>query len=408
MASSHPLPAGDSDETLRKELEEARHCFLLGKKNNFCILCRCLKPKEIVFSHIIPHSVLKSTKSKGHSIGPSGKEVGHSQLGYRGYCKGCERMLSENGEKNFNQLMHVPLVKDYNSAITIKDGPKASSIYHCAISIWWRYASLSPLACDKSALGIAYRKLLERVRFWLHRPGKYLPLGLLVSFITFHPDDMDRLCKLELEMAATEFYGCVTDDIGRASCIHLGPLYCVYMFMPWTVAISPSVHIDEGKARWPYPKVMMQRLEQYMKKVKDMMVKLEARASNQIPLSSEPPDEVSSLAVIPRNIAVISYDEVTLKYHRRIRQIQLDRIQLDVYKPKERTDGDDPPYEAMASMHTKDGFFCVWLQSDDFGKKFEVHENNFVHRLTDSTLLWIKEFVAALNHMYEMYCTTLL
>ena len=67
-------------------------------------------------------------------------------------------MLSENGEKNFNQLMHVPLVKDYNSAITIKDGPKASSIYHCAISIWWRSASLTPLACDKSALGIAYRK----------------------------------------------------------------------------------------------------------------------------------------------------------------------------------------------------------------------------------------------------------
>ena len=75
MASSNPLPAQTdddegvfevdgvfvADDVLRRELEQARTCYLRNKPNYFCILCRTrYHEKQIVLSHLIPHSVLKS------------------------------------------------------------------------------------------------------------------------------------------------------------------------------------------------------------------------------------------------------------------------------------------------------------------------------------------------------------
>ena len=133
-------------ELLRQEFEQARSCFIQNRKNKFCILCRRYKPKDIILSHVIPHSVLKSTDKNVHKIGLAGQEVGPSRLGYRGYCKSCEGMLSR-GEQHFNQLMHAPLVDNHDSAVYVRS-KDAAAIYHCAISMWWRFSSLSSLACE--------------------------------------------------------------------------------------------------------------------------------------------------------------------------------------------------------------------------------------------------------------------
>jgi len=82
MASSNPLPAQtdddegvfevdgvfDADEVLRRELEQARTCYLRNKPNYFCILCRTrYHEKQIALSHLIPHSVLKSGGKELHT-----------------------------------------------------------------------------------------------------------------------------------------------------------------------------------------------------------------------------------------------------------------------------------------------------------------------------------------------------
>lgn len=390
MAYSLPLPTEDFDETRRKELEEARNCYLQGRKNNFCILCRKKNPGEVQLSHIIPFSVLQEAGPENHSIGPAGQEVGNRKMGYRGYCKACEKMLSENGEKNFNQLMHKPLVKDYNSAVSV-EGDKVTSVYHCALSIWWRYASLTELACEETVPGKDYRMLLERVQVWLHNPGRCFPVGLQVCFMAFHPDDMYHLCDLGLKLAATKYYGGWVDGSRRGTVIHLGPLICRYKFMEVSVPLPNSVCIDEGTAR-PHP---MEYVVEHMKGVKDKMLKLEARASNQKPLSSEPPDTVSSLDIIPPKIAEICNDRVKFYYHRFIRQIPIGGDTLDLYKPKKK-DGDDPPYQAMASIPTEGGGLVrVWLQSDDAGKSFEIHKDAPIRQLTEKTLDSTKARVAS-------------
>lgn len=200
----------DDDEVLRKELEEARSVLLENRKNKFCILCREHKPKEIVeLSHIYPHSVLKAAKDS-HSIGPSGREVGHSKLGYKGYCKSCERMLSDRGEKHFNTVMHKPLIDNINTAIHVKS-EYVAGIHHCAMSIWWRCASLTATACDPSENGKKLRKLLEVVRHWLHEPSKDLPNGIHVYFMALHSSNLAALRRVHLESDAIHSYHCVDD-----------------------------------------------------------------------------------------------------------------------------------------------------------------------------------------------------
>ena len=413
MACSNPSPAEadegvfeaegvfDADEVLRRELEKARTYYLTGTENNFCILCRTkCKPKDIGLSHIIPHSVLRSGGDI-HSIGTAGQEVGHSNLGYRGYCKKCEGMLSEKGEQNFNQLMHVPLLRDYNSTVHVKDD-RVDGVYHCALSVWWRLSSLcSELACEKSSKGKDYRKLLEHVRVWLHRPRKALPAGLQVVFVALHPDDKHHLQTLDVHLAATKVYGGLMDLSKYVTSVHMGPLLCMYMFMRLSVVISPSIHIAEGNARSPYPN--QAKMQEYMKKIKEIMVQLEARASNQAPCSSNPVEEVASLDLIPPGIAVISSERVCFRYHHPICQISDpsrtggNSIQLDLYKPQGKQ-GDDPPYQAMASIPTiPGGLLRIWLQSDTTGTKFEIHKDTPLRRLDKGTLKKIEDLVAALR-----------
>ena len=94
--------AMDPDELLRTELEKAYECFLQNEANRFCILCRKKNTgKRVQLSHIIPQSVLRSAHEKGKILctGPAGGKVGHSKLGYKGYCGSCEDMLSKKGEQ---------------------------------------------------------------------------------------------------------------------------------------------------------------------------------------------------------------------------------------------------------------------------------------------------------------------
>lgn len=381
------------DEQRRLELKVARGCLLHNQSNYFCILCRKKNPEKVQLSHTIPFSVLQEAGPENHSIGPTGQEVGNRRMGYRGYCKACEKMLSENGEKNFNQLMHKPLVKDYNSAISV-EGDKVTSVYHCALSIWWRMASLTELACEETVPGKNYRMLLERVRVWLHNPVRCFPVGLNVGFMAFHPDDMSHLSKLGLELAATRCYLGWVDKYSCGTIIHLGPLICKYRFEKASVPLPNSVCIDEGTAR-PHPRCM-QDVEEHMKGVKEDMLKLEARASNQKPLSSEPPDTVSSLDIIPPRIAIIFKDRVEFPYHRFIHRISIGIDKLDLYKPKKKKDGNDPPYQAMASIPTEGGgLIRVWLQSDATGKSFEIHKDAPIWKLTKETLASTKARVAS-------------
>ena len=413
MACSNPSPAKadddegvfeaegvfDADEVLRRELEEARTCYLQNRENKFCTLCRTRRrSKEIVLSHLIPNSVLRSGGDI-HSIGTAGQEVSRSNLGYRGYCKQCEGMLSEKGERNFNRLMHVPLVNNYNKAVHF-EGDQVVGVYHCALSVWWRLSSLySKLACEKSSKGKDYRKLLEHVRVWLHNPREALPFGLQVVFVALHPDDIHNLRTLDLHLAATKVYGGLMDLRSKyVTSVHMGPLLCMYMFMRLSVVISPSIHIPEGNARSRHPN--RAKMQEHMKKIKEIMVQLEARASNQAPCSSNPVEEVASLDLIPPGIAVIISDRVQFHYHRHIRQITAcsprGNIPLDLYKPKVKQ-GNDPPYQAMASIPTKpSGLLRIWLQSDTTGTKFKIHEDTPIGQLAEKSLREIEELVAAL------------
>ena len=267
-------------ELLRQEFEQAKSCFIQNRKNKFCILCRRYKPKDIVLSHVIPHSVLKSTDKSVHKIGLAGQEVGPSRLGYRGYCKSCEGMLS-GGERHFNQLMHAPLVDNHDSAVYVKS-KDAAAIYHCAISMWWRYSTLSSLASEKSSEGEDFRKLLERVRVWLHKPNDTLPFGLQVFFVALHSEDLSCLRKLGLGLAATGFYGTVQspeDKLAGLTC--MGPLHIEFLYLKLSCfPVSSPIDIPTGDARQRYS---IPNLAEFMTSLRDIMLNLELRTSKEVP-----------------------------------------------------------------------------------------------------------------------------
>ena len=85
----------------------------------------------------------------------------------------------------------------------------------------------------------------------------------------------------------------------------------------------------------------------HMKEVKEIMLNIESRASNQAPCSSNPVEEVASLDLIPPGIAVICSEGVHFQYHCLIRQISYplrtggNSIQLDLCKHKGKQ-GDGP------------------------------------------------------------------
>ena len=346
----------DADEVLRRELEQARTCYLRNKPNYFCILCRtrCNK-KQIALSHLIPPfraEMLHPINAAGQEAGPPGKNGSSDHLrglkkhGYRGYCRRCEDMLCKKGEQHFNELMHEPLVRDNNSAVHV-EGDEVGRVYHCALSVWWRLASLhSELACEKSSEGKKYRKLLESVRVWLHEPSRSLPIGLQVIFCAFHPDDLSHL-PLDLHDAATKMYAGVMSDNGYITRVQMGPLHCLYMFMRLPVEISRSMHIDEGNAQ--LLRIPETNMVEHMWNIKLQMLQLEARASNSKRLSLEPPERVPSLDLIPPGTAVIC-DKIQFPYHRHIRTVvcssNVGNICIDLYKPKQQKD--EPPYQGVA------------------------------------------------------------
>ena len=412
MASSNPLPAEtdddegvfevdgvfDADEVLRQELEHAGTCYSRNEPNYFCILCRTRYPKkEIVRSHLIPYSVLDSAGIELHAINAAGQEVGLRRHGYRGYCRRCEEMLSSKGEQNFNKLMHKPLVRDNNSAVRV-EGDEVGKVYHCAISIWWRLASIhSKSACEKSHKGKEYRKLLERVRVWLHKPRGSLPLGLQVIFFAFHPDDISYMKRYDLHHAATEVYAGVRGGDGDVTRVQMGPLHCLYMFCRLFVDISRSMHIDKGNAR--LLRIPKENMKEHMQNIKEQMLQLEARAKNRKRRSSEPPVKVSSLDLIPPGTAVITYEKVEFPHHHYIRTAicasYLGNIRIDLYKPTQQED--KPPYEGLAFISTKGGGCVrVWLQSDPTGNKFAIHKDAPVECLAEETLEELEKSVETL------------
>lgn len=226
------------------------------KGNYFFAFCAANTSRRILWgscSHIIPHSVLKSAGKDGHSIGPAGREVGDSNLGYRGYCKPCERMLSETGEQHFNPVIHVPLEKDISRAIHVEDKATIASIYHCAFSIWWRCTSLTALAGDKSKKGKMLRKLLEVVRQWLHQPSKGQPKGIQVLFMALHSRNQSVLTENGLELDATQSYRCLEDSPkGMVSVVFFGPFYLSFVYPECITDIPQHLDIPEGQAQNSY------------------------------------------------------------------------------------------------------------------------------------------------------------
>lgn len=401
MASFNPLAAETDDEVLRRELEQARKYYQSGKANNFCILCR--SKKQVVLSHLIPWSVLNSSEEEIHAINVAGQEVGLRRHGYRGFCRPCEEMLSEKGEQNFNRLMHEPLVRDYNSAVHI-EGDEVGKVYHCAISIWWRFATLhSKLACEESSEGKEYRKLLESVRVWLHEPRGSLPLGLQVNFWAFHPDDISHLKRLDVHDAATKVYAGVKGDDGNVRTVQMGPLHCLYTFEARSTTLPQSIHIDKGNDRSLCPPEYKTMLVGYYEKMKEEMWNLEARASNRTRSSSEPPVKVSFPNLIPPGTAVFNDDEVEFPYHRHIHTVicssKLGDIHIDLYKPKQQED--KPPYQGVAFIFTKGGGRVrVWLKSNCTGSQFSLPEEFSRRCLAEETFQELKELVATLRVKY--------
>ena len=385
--------ANVDDEQRRREFEVARACLVHNKRNQFCILCRRKNPGKVQLSHIIPHSVLKSAKGL-HSIGPTGTEVGPSNLGYRGYCKQCEEMLSNKGERNFDKLMHKPLVENYRSDVRV-EGDEVDRVYHCALSVWWRFESLwSEWACEESPKGTAFRKLLKSVREWLHKPNKSFPAGLQVGFIAVDPDCIQCLHKLKLEKAATGVYYRFLDECKRTGYVHMGPLICRYFFAK--VAKDSKLPSDARVVRLP----LKQDVIEYLKHVKEFMLSTEFRVSGQKEFSSNDFERIQTQTIdlIPPG-KVILFDKTTPN-HRHIRQIVFGQIQLDLYKPKRKEDGDGPPYEGMVSIPTEDkGLVRVWLQSDNTGSTFEIHKDALLYKykMTEANFQVIKQVVAKLH-----------
>ena len=393
------------------------------KPNNFCILCRtrCRSEEEeekIVLSHLIPFSVLKSSGEKIHAINVAGQEVGLEKHGYQGYCRRCENMLSEKGEQNFNRLMHEPLVRGYNTAVHI-EGAEVSKVYHCAISVWWRFATIhSKSSCEKSHKGKEYRKLLESVRVWLHKPRGSLPFRLQVIFRAFHPDNISHLRRYDLHDAATEVYAGVKGDDGDVTSVQMGPLHCLYMFMRLFVEISQSIHIDEGNARYQFLGSSKKNMVVHMLRIKIEMCNLEARANNAKRHSSRPPVKVSSLDLIPPSTAVINDGKVKFPYHHYVRTVicssSLGDICIDLYKPNQQNKPQnksqnkpqkkEPSYQGVAFIFTKGGVRVrVWLKSNCTGSQFSLPEEFSRRCLAEETFQELKELVATLRVKYYVH-----
>ena len=415
-----------ADELLRTEFEKAYMCFARSKDNWFCTFCRKKNTdKRVQLSHIIPYSVLRSAHEKGGalSIGTAGQEVGHSNLGYRGYCGSCEDMLSKKGEQRFNPLVHVPLLSDYNSAVHV-EGEDAASVSHCALSIWWRAASVGELACEESDEGRDYRKLLERVRVWLHNPKEYLPYGLQFYFVVYHPDDVYLLRRRGLGKPAKDYYGYLSrgNQDRRLQYICMGPVTCYYEYFNLSCFSSSSpIHIPAGEDRHCW--FNMEEVMLYMKKVYDIMLQQQVRATDQEPSSSEYPLKIKSADIIPSRICTIYGDKMIFHYHDPFgEEKDFGDMKLQLYKLT-KGKGNDPscnavlttpnsptppnPPSTQPTIHPSgQGRIRVWLQSvPPEHKTFKIAEKAPVALISwcNITLKELEERVSALNELMNLH-----
>ena len=108
--------------------------------------------------------------------------------------------------------------------------------------------------------------------------------------------------------------------------------------------------------------------------------------------------QMQTIDLIPPGKVILG-DKITPN-HRHIRQIVFGQIQLDLYKPKRKEDGDGPPYEGMVSIPTEDkGLVRVWLQSDNTGSTFKIHKDALLYKykMTEANFQVIKQVVAKLH-----------
>ena len=403
-SSRQLLPAvinNDKDEELRLEFEKAQVCYREKTPNRFCILCRKRNcDKRVQLSHITPHSVIKSAGCDIVSTDSTGQQIGHSMSGYRGYCKQCERMLSDNGETNFNRLIHKPLVEDPDCAVRIT-GKDVRDVYHCALSIWWRHSSLHGLASEKSDDGKKVRQILENIRTWLHDPSDdYLPVGLQVDFNTLHKDDRSFLKEQGIDTDLD--YDPFVHDGSPIVQIHLGPLICKYVCTTDGSSLPISLYLDipEGDKRRRIPQDV---LIGYWQRLTEIRMSTLLRCSKEKLPSSSSTLYVHKLDLIPQGIAHILDDCVTFRFHRCIRDLTWSNatmdvsIKLKIYKLKDKP-GDGPPYNALMifSGHYDHKRIRLWLQSET-GTTFSIDEKVHVHLLSEDHKRDLEDLVARLR-----------
>lgn len=339
--------------------------------NDFCIFCR--EPdKKTLKSHIIPLSVLKCAGEKVHSIGPTGREVSHSDLVYKGYCKPCEDIFNIEGEQYFNPLLHKPLILDHNCEISISDKTEVAGIVHCAISIWWRVASLTELASAESPEGKKLRQLLEVVRLWLRKPTKAMPGGLVVCFTAMNQTNLSFLKEHGLDGDATRLYTALDGPNGYVNRLLLGPVWCKFLFEQKLYRVSSFLEIPEGDQR---PIEDRREVVLFIMSTLKFTWNIEARARAR-PKSREQPIviEVPNPIMIPAQIAIVEKETVTPRsYIRWIREetckTTAGDVQLVLYTPKKDY---EPPYNAVATVLCGSRKILIWLKSDSSGKTFHL------------------------------------
>jgi len=126
----------------------------------------CNRTKEDmkgILSHVIPRSILLSSNTYSVNYA-TGKTTGHSNAGFRGLCVKCESILSINGEQDFNPKWHTYFLQNGINYENINSGffndKTTNKIHHCLVSIAWRFAVLSEIACCNKYEGVILRLCL--------------------------------------------------------------------------------------------------------------------------------------------------------------------------------------------------------------------------------------------------------
>ena len=167
--------------------------------NPFCVIC--MQSHDLsndeegkVLSHLIPHSILKASETRSVNLN-TGQAIPHKKNGYRAFCKfraggvlSCEDALAHFGEDEFAPaLRHFLRQATVPLALSLTITPR---IYHCFVSIAWRFAALSPESSAVSVLAF-----LEAVRPWLRKATESEIPGVFVRLFPYSPAELSSLSK---------------------------------------------------------------------------------------------------------------------------------------------------------------------------------------------------------------------